>query len=161
MITAWRLAAPEFAQTAGDLMSGEGARRYGGRWNSPGRAAVYLDDSLALAAMELLVHLKSEDVLRVYRKMPVFIPERLIAHIDEDDLPPGWAQPTLHPVTRKIGDRWIDSGQSAVLQVPSATVRGESNFIVNREHDDFDDIATGPVSDFRYDARLTAPARTA
>lgn len=161
MITAWRLAAPEFAQTAEELMSGEGARRYGGRWNSPGRAAVYLGDSLALAAMELLVHLQAEDVLRVYRKMPVLIPERLIAHIDEDELPPGWAKPTLHPVVRAIGDRWIDSGQSAVLQVPSATVRGEGNFVVNPEHDDFDDIETGPVSDFRYDARLTARARTA
>ena len=142
-------------------MSGEGARRYGGRWNSPGRAAVYLGDSLALAAMELLVHLQAEDVLRVYRKMPVFIPERLVAHIDEDELPPGWAKPTLHPVVRAIGDRWIDSGQSAVLQVPSATVRGEGNFVVNPEHDDFDDIETGPVSDFHYDARLTARAPTA
>lgn len=141
-------------------MSGEGARRYGGRWNSPGRAAVYLGGSLALAAMELLVHLQAEDVLRVYRKMPVFIPERLVAHVDEDELPPGWAKPALHPVVRAIGDRWIDSGQSAVLQVPSATVRGEGNFIVNPEHDDFDDIETGPVSDFRYDARLTARART-
>ena len=142
-------------------MSGEGARRYGGRWSSPGRAAVYLGDSLALAAMELLVRLKAEDVLKVYRKMPVFIPERLIAHIDEDELPPGWAKPTPHAVAPAIGDRWIDSGQSAVLQVPSATVRGESNFIVNPEHEDFDDIETGPVSDFRYDARLTARARTA
>ena len=141
-------------------MSGEGARRYGGRWNSPGRAAVYLADSLALAAMELLIRLKAEDVLRVYRKMPVFIPERLIAHIDEDELPPGWAKPTPHPVTRVIGDRWIDSMESAVLQVPSAAVRGESNFIVNPAHADFDDIRTGPVSDFRYDARLTARART-
>ncbi len=141
-------------------MSGEGARRYGGRWNSPGRAAVYLGDSLALAAMELLVRLKAEDVLTVYRKMPVFIPERLIAHIDEKELPPGWTNPTTHAVTRTIGDRWIDSGQSAVLQVPSATVRGDSNFIVNPEHDDIDDIETGPVSDFRYDARLTARAWT-
>ena len=141
-------------------MSGEGARRHGGRWNSPGRAAVYLGDSLALAAMELLVRLKAEDVLTVYRKMPVFIPERLIAHIDEKELPPGWTNPTTHAVTRTIGDRWIDSGQSAVLQVPSATVRGDSNFIVNPEHGDIDDIETGPVSDFRYDARLTARART-
>ena len=141
-------------------MSGEGARRYGGRWNTRGRAAVYLGDSLALAAMELLAHLKTEDALQTYRKMPVFIPERLIAHIDEDELPPGWAKPTLYPVTRAIGDRWIDSAQSAVLQVPSATVRGESTFIVNPEHDDAGDLRTGPVADFRYDARLAARART-
>ena len=44
--------------------------------------------------------------------------------------------------------------------MPGATVRGESTFIVNPQHDDFDDIETGPVSDFRFDARLTARART-
>ena len=76
-------------------------------------------------------------------------------------MPPGWAKPTLHPVTQVIGDRWIDSGESAVLQVPSATVRGESNFIVNPEHGDSCGIRSGPVSDFRYDARLTARAGTA
>ena len=135
-------------------MSGEGARRYGGRWNSIGRAVVYLGDSLALAGMELLVHLGAERVLETYRTMPVFIPERLVKHIGEDQLPPEWAQPSLHPATQEIGDRWIDHAWSAVLQVPSAVVRGDTNFIVNPEHTDFSAITTGPISSFRYDPRL-------
>ena len=155
MITAWRLAAPEYAQTAEQLMSGEGARRYGGRWNSVGRAAVYLGESLALAGMELLVHLKAERVLETYRKMPVLIPQRLVMHVGEDQLPPDWAQPSLYPVTQEIGDGWIDHARSAVLQVPSAVIRGETNFIVNPEHADFSAIGTGSISSFRYDPRLT------
>ena len=135
-------------------MSGEGARRYGGRWTSVGRAAVYLGESLALAGMELLVHLKAERVLGTYRKMPVFIPERLVMHVAEDQLPPDWAQPSLYPVTQEIGDRWIVHARSAVLQVPSAVVRGETNFIVNPEQADFSAIETGPISGFRYDPRL-------
>ena len=154
MITGWRLAAPEFAQTAEQMMTGEGARRYGGRWNSVGRAVVYLGDSLALAGMELLVHLRAEGVLQTYRKMPVFIPERLVMHIGEDQLPPEWAQPSLYPVTQEIGDGWIDHARSAVLQVPSAVVRGETNYVVNPEHPDFGAIRTGPISRFRYDPRL-------
>ena len=51
MPVGWRLAAPEFGGSVEDMLSGEGARQYGGRWNSPGSAAVYLGDSLALAAM--------------------------------------------------------------------------------------------------------------
>ena len=155
MITVWRLAAPEYAQTAEQLMSGEGARRYGGRWNSVGRATVYLGESLALAGMELLVHLKAERVLETYRKMPVLIPERLVMHVGEDQLPPDWAQPSLYPVTQEIGGGWIDHARSAVLQVPSAVVRGETNFIVNPEHADFSAIGTGSISGFRYDPRLT------
>ncbi|MCY3941671.1 MAG: RES family NAD+ phosphorylase [Gammaproteobacteria bacterium] len=153
MLVAWRLAAPEFARAPGGMLSGEGARRYGGRWNSPGRAAVYLADSLALAGMELLVHLGNAAVLRTYRKMPVYIPEELVMHIKAAELPPEWETGT-RAVTRAIGDRWLARGQSAVLQVPSAVVLGESNFIVNPNHPNFPAIKAGPITDFRYDPRL-------
>lgn len=38
-------------------LDGEGARLLGGRWNSPGRAAVYTASCGALAALEYMVHL--------------------------------------------------------------------------------------------------------
>lgn len=153
MLVAWRLAAPEFARAPDGMLSGEGARLYGGRWNSPGRAAVYLADSLALAGMELLVHLENTAVLRTYRKMPVYIPEELVMHIEPGELPPGW-ETESRTFTRAIGDRWLAERQSAVLQTPSAVIAGESNFIVNPNHRDFPAIETGPITDFRYDPRL-------
>ena len=141
------------------MLSGEGALRFGGRWNRPGGPAVYLGSSLALASMELLVHLKASDVLRTYRKMPVFIPERLVMHIKEDELPNDWAEPGLHPITQDIGDRWLEGAESSVLQVPSAVVMGETNFIVNPEHAEFRELDAGPVSDFSYDRRLVGLGR--
>lgn len=159
MITAWRLAAPEYSRTVEEMLSGEGALRFGGRWNRPGRPAVYLGSSLALASMELLVHLKAPAVLRTYRKMPVFIPERLVMHIKGDELPNDWAEPGLYPITQDIGDRWLEGVESVVLQVPSAVVIGETNFIVNPEHAEFREIDAGPVSDFSYDRRLAGAAR--
>ena len=153
MLVGWRLAAPEFARTVEDMLSGEGARQFGGRWNSPGRAAVYLGDSLALAGMELLVHLGNLDVLKTYRKMPVYIPEELVMHIESDELPERW-ETGPRATTRAIGDRWLTAGQSVVLQVPSAVVPGESNFIVNPDHPDAGALTTGPISDFQYDPRL-------
>ena len=134
-------------------MSGEGARLYGGRWNSPGVRAVYLGDSLALASMELLVHLGDLDVLRTYRKLPVTIPEELVMHIDPVALPVGW-ETSPHTVTRAIGDRWLADGQSGVLQVPSAVITVECNFVVNPRHPDVGTIRIGPVSGFRFDPRL-------
>ena len=153
MLVAWRLAAPAFARSVEDMLSGEGARRYGGRWNSPGRLAVYLGDSLALAAMELLVHLGTADVLSTYRKMPVYLPEELVMHIEAAELPVGW-ETASRATTRAIGDRWLAEARSAVLQVPSAVVLGESNFILNPAHPDMRLVQAGPVSDFQFDERL-------
>ncbi len=153
MLVGWRLAAPAFARSVQDMLSGEGARRYGGRWNSPGRPAVYLGDSLALAAMELLVHLGTADVLGTYRKMPVYLPEELVMHIEAAELPAGW-ETASRVTTRAIGDRWLAEAPSAVLQVPSAVVLGESNFILNPAHPDMRLVQAGPVSDFRFDERL-------
>lgn len=153
MLIAWRLAAPQFAQGVKGMLSGEGARRYGGRWNSPGRPAVYLGDSLALSAMELLVHLRNVDVLGTYRKMPVYIPEELVMHIEPGELPPGW-ETGSRTATRAIGDRWLASGRSVALQVPSAVVHGDSNLILNPAHPDMRLLEAGPVSDFRFDQRL-------
>ena len=159
MLVAWRLAAPQFAQSAGELLSGEGARLYGGRWNSPGRPAVYLGDSLALAAMELLVHLRNVNVLGTYRKMPVYIPEELVMHIDPGELPPGW-ETSSRTTPCGIGDRWLAGGRSVALQAPSAVVHGDSNLILNPTHRDMHLLRAGPVSDFRFDPRLGRQTQT-
>ena len=49
---AWRICRDAYAD-----LTGEGARLWGGRWNSPGRPLVYAADSAALAVLEVRVHL--------------------------------------------------------------------------------------------------------
>lgn len=154
MVEAWRLAAPECSETVEDMLSGEGAFRFGGRWNSPGRRAVYLGGSLALASMELLVRLRVPEVLRTYRKLRVMIPEGVIATVHVGGLPDEWAKPGLHPVTQEIGDRWLASRESAVLRVPSAVVAGEVNYVVDPVHPGFAELEAGGIEDFRFDSRL-------
>ena len=39
------------------VFDGEGARRYGGRWNSPGQAVIYAGLSYAISMLERLIHL--------------------------------------------------------------------------------------------------------
>lgn len=136
------------------MLSGDGAFQYGGRWNSPGRRAVYLGGSLALASMELLIHLRMPEVLWTYRKLRVRIPVGLIQDVDSRDLPSDWAAPSLRPPTREIGDRSLDSLQSAVLRVPSAFVIGEVNYILNPTHACTCQVETGRIEDFRYDSRI-------
>lgn len=136
------------------MLSGEGAFRFGGRWNSPGRRAVYLGGSLALASMELLVHLRMPEVLKTYRKLRVRIPQEVISALDERRLPDGWAMPGLHPVTQDIGDRWLASRESAVLRVPSAVVAGEANYLLDPTHPDLAKVEAGGIEDFRFDSGI-------
>lgn len=154
MIEAWRVAAPERSRTVDEMLSGRGPLHNGGRWNSPGRRAVYLGGSLALASLELLVRLKAPDVLRRYRRLRVLIPENLITEVTLRDLPDGWDRPDLHPATQAVGDRWIESLESVVLRVPSAVVAGEVNYVANPVHPDFAELEPGRVTDFHYDPRL-------
>lgn len=98
---------------------------------------MYLGASLAQAAMELLVHLYRPSLLTEYSKMSVAFDEALVNHIDIADLPDDWAEPTLASAVREVGDRWAQGQSSLVLQVPSASVIGEYNFLLNPGHPDF------------------------
>ena len=56
-------------------LDGEGAKRVGGRWNSPGRAVVYMAESVSLAVLENLVHLAKEDFPTGFVVITVVLPD--------------------------------------------------------------------------------------
>ena len=154
MVSGWRIAAQEFSITAKDMMLGEGAYLYGGRWNSKGGRVVYLGSSLAQASIELLVHLGRAEVLNTYHKMEVSFKESWMQHIALADLPSDWAEPSMAPAVQAVGDDWLASQSSLVLQVPSAVIAGEYNFLINIQHPNFNKATLGPITPFNLDPRL-------
>ena len=129
----FRLVDEDYLESA---FSGEGARLYGGRWNSPGVAVVYTAQSLSLAQLELLVHLEAEAVLRGHwRYFAVDVAPRAIIECESwTDLPPDCAAWPAPVSTRAIGDRWIAESVSVALSVPSAVTPGERNLLLNPAH---------------------------
>jgi RES domain-containing protein len=150
VIVAWRITKQKHARSA---FTGEGARLYGGRWNSKGRAVVYAAESRSLALTEMLVHLQAEALLLHYVLFRCEIGESLVREIDLADLPKSWAADPAPKRDQAVGDKWIDSAASAVLRVPSAVVIGEMNYLLNPAHPDFAKIAISPQK-FRIDKRL-------
>jgi RES domain-containing protein len=150
-ITAWRIVKRKFRKAA---FTGEGARRYGGRWNSKGVAVVYVAQSQSLAALEMLAHLDSADLLRYYVAIPVSFDSKLVHDVDLASLPKNWKAYPASRNVRAIGDRWVSSGKSAVLRVPSVIVPSESNFLLNPSHPDYTKILIGKPLRFRFDPRL-------
>jgi RES domain-containing protein len=151
IVTAWRITKRRHARNA---FSGEGAREFGGRWNNPGTAVVYTAQSQSLAALEMLVHLDSSELLRKYVLIGVAFEESLIKPVALSGLPRHWRSDPAPPEIRSIGDEWVRTRSSVVLQVPSALVPGENNFLLNPEHQDFARLRFGKPLAFRFDSRL-------
>jgi RES domain-containing protein len=150
-ITAWRIVKAAFATRAFD---GEGARRFGGRWNSRGTAMVYTAGSQALAVLEMLVHLDASELLKHYRLIPATFDETLVEVLNSKTLPPTWRRRPSPAAVRALGDRWVASAGSLVLRVPSAIVPDESNYLINIRHADFRKLLIGKPQAFRLDSRL-------
>jgi RES domain-containing protein len=47
-------------------------------------------------------------------------------------LPPGWQG--NEPATRAVGDAWLLSGASLVMEVPSAVIDHSTNYLINPMH---------------------------
>lgn len=151
MPTAWRIVKARHARTAFD---GEGARRYGGRWNSPGTAVVYASESRALGLLEVLAGLSSPRAVQGYVVIPVTFNADLARDLPPFDLPDGWRRYPPTSATQRIGDAWAAGRQSVVLRVPSALVPQESNYLLNPGHPDFHRIRIGEVVPLVIDPRL-------
>jgi RES domain-containing protein len=135
-----------------DAFSGEGARLFGGRWNSPGSRLVYTADFRSLAILEVLAHLTKSSPLNNYVLYLVECDDSLVQTLS--DLPSGWNSEPPTVASQSVGDAWVRSATHPVLSVPSAIVPEERNYLVNPAHPDFPRIVIGKPAALRIDPRL-------
>ncbi len=147
----WRICRRRYAA---DAASGQGARLYGGRWNSRDVPMVYASTSLALAAVETFVNLEPNLQPKDLISIEGNIPDGLeISRVDLKTLPANWRE-TRDESLRRFGDDWIRGGQTAALLVPSAAIRGEWNVLFNPAHGDFSKIRFPKPQPFEFDVRM-------
>ena len=140
---AWRLCRTPFA-----ALTGEGARRYGGRWDAPGHAVVYAASDAALAVLEVRVHLDLT---------PDLLPDDyLLLTIDLRDLA-AEAVATIPADPAAFGDAWLRAQRTPVLQVPSLIVPESSNLLLNPAHPDAARAGVIARRRFTFDRRLWLP----
>jgi len=150
-LTAWRIVEARYKNKA---FSGDGARLFGGRWNSKGLAVIYTAGSLALASIEMMVNLPSPKLLEAFVRIPVYFDEELVESLPPDKYPRNWQHRPISPETKAIGDRWIKQLRSPVLRVPSVVVPEEFNYLINPAHTDFAKIEIGRPVVYHFDPRL-------
>lgn len=138
-------------------LSGEGARRAGGRWNSKGLRVLYTANSTALATLETLVHSPLQIVPKNRAIATLEFPEQLsILQVKLSQLPDQWWTYPPSPELAKIGDQWWHEQSSLALSVPSSiTPNGEGrNLLLNPLHPNFPQISIVKVENLVFDSKL-------
>lgn len=153
----WRLTRKQHLDSA---LAGEGARRFGGRWNGRGVAIVYTSESLELALLEALVHVDVEVLPRDYWQVSFEVPDELIAPPPRG-LPKGWdALPPYRPGVQKVGDAWVKSGRSLALRVPASVLPERFNVLLNPAHHDIGQVQEVSRGRLSWPPRLVGHLQT-
>lgn len=101
-------------------LDGQGGLLASARWHTQGRRVVYLASSPASALLEIMVHLEVSEAVMPggYQLLKIAAPANVSRlRIDAKALTKGWTD--SHATSRRIGDRWLSEGRSALLSVPS------------------------------------------
>ena len=141
-----------FCRPQYDALSGEGARLFGGRWNSKGKSAVYTSLTISLSLLELLIHAVSYDEILINNLAVIELPEDNISEISVSQLKASWQEDENY--SKYIGDEFLSSQTTLILKVPSVIIAEENNILINPKHKDFKKIKIKSANHFKFDARL-------
>ncbi|AIE87148.1 RES family NAD+ phosphorylase [Fimbriimonas ginsengisoli] len=135
------------------LLSGMGAALYGGRWNSVGSEMLYTSLTFAGAILEKLVHTNTGSISQTQAWIRLEVPSSLPIHAFEEDDISDWLSDQAG--CRNYGDKWLISGASVGLIVPSIIGRPhEMNLLLNPKHPGFGEILTSEPAAVDWDPRL-------
>ena len=154
-VEAFRIYKSRYASSA---LTGEGAKKFGGRWNHEGVAVLYCSASLALAQLETLVHLEGAMPPGGFEYLKLEFPASCIGkrisvpELEEYSI--DWRADPSHALLREIGTEWIEAGVSLAMQVPSAVSPSDWNFLLNPAHPDFHKVTFGTSAPVEWDDRL-------
>jgi RES domain-containing protein len=108
-------------------------------------------ETVALAVLENLVHMSRQDFPNGYVCVAAVLPDTVNVTAERDlRLRAGLQELS----SRALGDWWIETNEFAVLQVASALVPNEHNYLLNPAHPEFALITADPPALFHFDPRL-------
>jgi RES domain-containing protein len=148
MITVYRFAPTIYSND----LSGNGAKLYGGRWNSIGTPAIYTSFTISLALVELFIHKKTYEEIIVNQLMEITINDTIETKIDYQKLKTNWQDDAGY--CQYIGNQFLAMEQVGMI-VPSAVIEQENNLVLNPLSKDFlKKVKIKKIKSFSFDDRL-------
>lgn len=140
---------------ANDL-SGNGARLFGGRWNSEGKFALYTSSSRSLALLETLAHTPAKLLqVKTYFLITLNLPDTaVVQEVNIKKFPTGWDGTEIRAITQKTGDDFLSTVKNLAMAVPSVLMPEELNFVLNPQHSDFKKVKIIHQRRIHFDKRV-------
>ncbi|MEM6842295.1 MAG: RES family NAD+ phosphorylase [Bacteroidota bacterium] len=133
-------------------LDGRRAALFGGRWNSVGLAVIYTAQHRSLAVLEYRVN--NPNPVSDLMMVSVEVPEESLKKITFEDLPENWRQYSFESSCAYLGDQWLKSQETLMLQVPSAVVPQEHSILINPTHPMMSQVKIQDVLPFMVDTRM-------
>lgn len=147
----YRIQKSIYAQSREDILSGEGARLYGGRWNLKGIPMIYTSSTPELAHSEYMIHFNnisppSSNIICLD------IPNYSI--LEARNLPDGWRKHENIAETQNFTREWLEKNDFLAMKIPSAIVPMSFNFLINPKNSEMNQIKIINSEVFIFDERF-------
>lgn len=136
-------------------LDGSGGLYASGRWHTKGQPVVYCAWNPATALLETLVHLEidAEDRPERFQLLKIEGPDELsVEKTGSMNFPGHWAEDLL--ATQAIGDDWLGTARTLLLEVPSALIPETWNVLINPQHHEFPLLKIVERYEHTFDPRL-------
>ncbi len=134
-------------------LSGTGAARYPGRWNSKNTYILYTAATPSLALLESVVHI-SKIIQDKYSMATIYLPDNMLEEVTVKDLPENWSVFPPPDYLKKYGDDFVRKQKSLALKVPSAIMPEDGNILINPSHPDIKLVKIETIRPITIDSRL-------
>jgi RES domain-containing protein len=135
-------------------LSGAGGLYGAARWHKKGAPILYTASSRSLSALERFVH---EDVNTMPKltMMTIWVPDNVsLKRLNNNDLPKYWDLLPPSTQSQNVGSQWLLEKETLALQLPSAIIGQEYNYLFNPMHPEASQLKIVDKTDYFYDQRL-------
>jgi RES domain-containing protein len=139
-----------------DDLTGNGAKLFGGRWNSEGLQALYTASSRSLALLETLAHTPAKMLqVKTYLLIALVVPDAATPQfVDLKELPEKWDIADIHPYTQQTGDNFLLENKKLLLSMPSVMMPEENIYMLNPLHPDIRKVKILHKRIVHFDSRI-------
>lgn len=134
-------------------LGGIGGQHTDGRWHTRPRHVVYAAEHPALAALEVMAHMRLSlaAIPTTLKLIGIDVATGALAS-PAPALPEGWQ--ANEPTTQVLGNQWLDANEALLLPLPSAVIPHARNYLVNPIHPQADShLREVLVEPFWFDRR--------